>query len=402
MLSARAYSFRQKSRLAISLSWIGGYTNVVMFLAIGTLVSHATGSMTQLGHGLGVGDARASWFFAYLLVTFTLGAALSGFMTESARRRGWRSKYVLPVTLEATLLALLNLRLNMRGESSHGVFLYQAAGLASLAMGLQNATITRISGAVVRTTHLTGIFTDLGLEGVQYLFWWGDKLETKRRERAGRLLKISRRHPTALRLLLLMSIAGSFGLGTVFGTVIYTHWTSLALLAPVAFLLWIVYVDLRSPIADIRELDLLKDAELRLQGIVSKLLPAEVVLYRAHCRRGGAAHRAPDFQLWLDRLPERCRVVVLAVSPLTRFDANAVMDLEAAVERLHADGRRLILSGITTHQFKALDALGVARTMDVNNLCPDLEFAIARVMAVLEEMNSRGGRELASPVAHAG
>ncbi len=36
-------------------------------------------------------------------------------------------------------------------------------------MGLQNATITKISGAVIRTTHLTGVTTDLGIETVQYL-----------------------------------------------------------------------------------------------------------------------------------------------------------------------------------------------------------------------------------------
>ena len=44
MLSARAYSFRQKSKLAVSLSWIAGYANVVVLLACGTVVSHATGN----------------------------------------------------------------------------------------------------------------------------------------------------------------------------------------------------------------------------------------------------------------------------------------------------------------------------------------------------------------------
>jgi uncharacterized membrane protein YoaK (UPF0700 family)/anti-anti-sigma regulatory factor len=391
MLSARAYSFRQKSRLAISLSWIGGYTNIIAFLAMGTFVSHVTGTSTQLGRWLGVGDFRRAAFFAYLLVTFTLGAALSACLTESAKRRGWRSKYILPIGLEALLLALLCADLSYRYFSKSGWSLYEAAGLASLAMGLQNATITKISGAIVRTTHVTGIFTDFGLEGVQYLFWWGDRLAKMRRERAGRLLKISRRHPTALRLLLLLSIAGSFGFGTVVGTVVFSHWAHLALLAPIAFLMWIVIVDLRTPIADIRELDLLNDPELRLQGIISKLLPAEVTLYRAACV-GRAAHRAPNFQLWLDRVPERTRVVVLAVSPLTRFDENAVLDLEAAVGRLHQDHKKLILSGITTRQFKALDALGVARMMDINNLCPDLEFAIARAMGVLEEMRPRAAR----------
>src|SRR4051794_27316209 len=47
MLSARAYSFRQKSKLAISLSWVGGYTNVVLFLACGTFSSHMTGNATR-------------------------------------------------------------------------------------------------------------------------------------------------------------------------------------------------------------------------------------------------------------------------------------------------------------------------------------------------------------------
>ena len=38
-------------------------------------------------------------------------------------------------------------------------------------MGLQNSLVTRISNAVVRTTHLTGIFTDLGIELSQLIFY---------------------------------------------------------------------------------------------------------------------------------------------------------------------------------------------------------------------------------------
>jgi len=389
MLSARAYSFRQKSRLAISLSWIGGYTNIIAFLALGTVATHVTGSVTHLGQSVAMLNYERAAFFALLVFSFTAGAALSGLMTESARRRGWRSKYMLPITLEALLLALLSIHLKYRATPPTGLQLYEALGLISLAMGLQNATITRISGSVVRTTHLTGICTDFGLEGVQFLFWWRDKLAKVRRERAGRLLKVSRRHPSALRLLLLMCILVSFGFGAVAGTIIYTRWAPISMLFPVVFLMSLVYGDWRKPIADIRELDLLNDPELRVQGIISKLLPPGIVLYRATCIRAATPHRAPNFQLWLDRVADHAQVVVLAVSPLTKFDANAVLDLEAAVNRLHGKERKLILSGISTHQFKALDALGVARMMDVNNLCPDLEFAIARAIAVHEQMARR-------------
>ena len=391
MLSGSAYSFRMKSRLAISLSWIGGFTNVVALLALGHVVSHVTGTSTELLRDLGMYRFRHAVFPTYLLLTFLFGAACSAFLTEWARRRGWRSKFILPIGLEAALLAIFMYL--MRGDIDHHFALRMAAfGIASFAMGLQNATITKISGAIVRTTHLTGIFTDLGLEGMQFLFWWTDELARRRLQRAGRMLKISTRHPTALRLLLLLSIAGSFGFGAIVGTITYSKYSALALTVPITFLLFILTRDWRSPIADIRELDVLNDEELKLQGIVAKLLPPEVVLYRAvYGRKNSKAHRAPDFHFWLERAPARCRVVLLAISPLMRFDANAVLDLGDAVVNLHARRKELILAGITTTQYKALDSLGATRSMDPNNLCPDVEFAIARAMVVLEEMRAQNG-----------
>ncbi|MBC7749033.1 MAG: DUF1275 domain-containing protein, partial [Methylotenera sp.] len=40
-----------------------------------------------------------------------------------------------------------------------------------LAMGIQNSLVTNISRATVRTTHLTGLFTDLGIELSQLFFY---------------------------------------------------------------------------------------------------------------------------------------------------------------------------------------------------------------------------------------
>ena len=384
MLSARAYSMRQKGRLAVSLSWIGGYTNVVALLATGALVSHVTGTATQLGRSIGAGDILHLMFFASLLGSFTIGAILSAIMTEGARRWSWRSKYILPVAAEAALLGLLAFWLNIYPPTA-GALPYGFACIACLAMGLQNATITKISGAVVRTTHVSGIFTDLGLEGVQFLFWIKDNLVKGKSERAGRLLRVSRRHPSAQRLMLLASIAASFGLGAVAGAVFYNHWSAAALGIPALFLLVIVYADLHTPIADIRDMDLLNDPELKFDRLLKQLLPREVSLYRFACTRGKIEHRAPSFEAWVDRIPERCKIVILAISPLTRFTANAVLDMEAAVQKLHTDGRRLIVCGITPAQYAALDRLGVARMMDTHNLCPDLEFAVARVVTMLEE-----------------
>ncbi len=391
MLSARAYSFRQKSRLAISLSWIGGYTNVVALLACGSMASHVTGTVTSIGHFAVVGQFERAIFFAFLAASFFIGTVFSAILTEIARRRGNRSKYVMPIAVELLLLLVFGLGLEFCRRSGPALPLnwqYALTGLASVALGIQNATITKISGSVVRTTHLTGVVTDLGLESVQFLFWWLENVRGRRATRAGRVLKVSQRHPTALRLLLLASILGSFLFGVIIGTAAFV-WSPGEVMFPVVlFLGWLFAMDLPKPIADMRELDLLSDPELRTYGIVKSLLPPQIGIYRSACLHSSRPHRAPNFQLWVDRLPSHLKVVILAVSPTLRFDANAVMDIELAVQRLQRKGRKLIIAGLTASQCKSLDELGVARIMDIFNLCPDLEFAIARGIAVMHQLQA--------------
>src|SRR5688500_15394462 len=104
MLSAGAYSFRQKSRLAVSLTWVAGYTNAIAFMMLGSVVvSHVTGNVTHVG--LAAAEAAAGrpaavghlLFFGHIVSSFFLGAVASAVMTELARRRGAASKYMLPM-----------------------------------------------------------------------------------------------------------------------------------------------------------------------------------------------------------------------------------------------------------------------------------------------------------------
>ena len=90
MLSARAYSFRQKSRLAISLSWIGGYTNVVAFMVCGAVASHVTGNVTHLGRLFVEGNRAEALFMGFMWLAFFSGAASSAILMETGtpgRRR---------------------------------------------------------------------------------------------------------------------------------------------------------------------------------------------------------------------------------------------------------------------------------------------------------------------------
>jgi len=407
MLSASAYSFRMKSRLAISLSWVAGYTNVITFIVCAVVTSHATGNVTHFGKALTdrlTGAYRGEpWavtretiYFGALVLSFFLGAVVSAFTTEGARRAGFRSKYILPIAIQALLLCGLKMALDYyRVEPS--AFLYYAITLtASFAMGLQNATITKVSGAVVRTTHLTGVVTDMGLEGVQYLLWAWDKTRARRPGRRARVWRVSQRHPGVLRLALLASIVGSFLFGVVAGTAAWHYLPQYAMIAPVAFLLWMIIVDWRKPIADVRELDLLSDPDHGGYADLRALLPPELGIYRLTHHRRDAVHHAPDFQQWVERLPRHWRVVILAVSPLTHFDNEGALDLLAAVQKLRAAHKDLVVCGVNRPQFAVMRDAGLADELGVENFCPDLDIAIARAMNRVQELVCGAGFQPAS------
>ncbi|HEY2589563.1 MAG TPA: DUF1275 family protein [Tepidisphaeraceae bacterium] len=395
MFSARAYSFRQKSRLAISLSWVGGYTNVVLFAFGGEFVSNMTGNVTALAKSTAEGSRPGVLLFGLPWASFLFGAMASAVLTETARRRGSASKYVLPLAIEAVLLTGVMLAIRASYPLGHASLMPGLAigCVAAMAMGLQNATITRISGAVVRTTHLTGVTTDLGLEGIQYLLWFRDRTLGRGWPRTTRMIRVSHRHPEFQRVCLLATIFGSFLFGAVAGMTIFLHAPTYALAAPVGFLLWMIYIDWRTPIADMREIDLFGDHELKFHGIVKSLLPEELGIWRVFCKHNGKPHKAPDFEHWVEIMPRHWRVIVLSLSPLTRLDGNAVMNLAAAARKLQSDGRQLVLAGVTPPHYRAIEHSEVGRLIEPENLCPDLEFAIARGIELV-----RASREL-SPTA---
>jgi uncharacterized membrane protein YoaK (UPF0700 family) len=113
MFVVEAHSFRQQARLAITLAWIAGYTNIASVLVCGHVTSHASGTTSDVGRWTAEGlrslfqtnaeHSPSVWppaaFALFLLTTFSLGAAMSGLITELARRRAERSIYVWPIAV---------------------------------------------------------------------------------------------------------------------------------------------------------------------------------------------------------------------------------------------------------------------------------------------------------------
>src|SRR4051812_32276686 len=386
MFVSQAHSFRQQARLAATLAWVGGYTNLVTFLACGTVTSHVSGTASFLGRDVFNGLWGPAGFAVFLLTMFFLGAAVSGFSTEFGRRRGWESIYVLPVIIEATLLGMFAMLLELWKTplDAPPSALYWMAGLASAAMGLQNATITRISSGTVRTTHVTGVLTDLGHDTVQFLWWLLDRRRNVPPALARGIVYSVYTHPTARRLVLLASIFGTFILGGGLGSWAYVHFPRWAMFPPVAFLLWIIYQDVSRPIAEMEPSTLVNSGS----GLALPAALAVFHLRKDHDRRG-RVHRMPNLLAWSERLPTKTKVVVLDLAEVTALDANASLELRALVTRFQDESRELIIAGLDQARFRQIHLFDAEHVLHPDNVCPDFELAVARGLNLLEQMTTR-------------
>ncbi|HEY2039556.1 MAG TPA: YoaK family protein [Edaphobacter sp.] len=145
--------------LARYLAFIAGATNAGGLLAVGQYTSHMSGIVSAMADNLATG--RISMVLAGLVaaLAFLFGAILTTLLVRWARARRLESEYALPLLLEAGLLVAFGIR----GRVFTGGHVLDVVMLLCFTMGLQNAIITKISDAVIRTTHLTGMVTDIGI-----------------------------------------------------------------------------------------------------------------------------------------------------------------------------------------------------------------------------------------------
>ena len=140
---------------ASALSCVAGMVNVVGFLGFEhQAITHLTGTTSQLGMALVQRDWRNVGHLWGVLIAFCLGAVLSGLIVQDATLRLGRRYGVVLLLESLLLLAAIPL---FKQQQIWGAL------AAAMACGLQNAMATTFSGAVVRTTHLSGMFTDLGI-----------------------------------------------------------------------------------------------------------------------------------------------------------------------------------------------------------------------------------------------
>jgi len=227
-------SHRHNQLLAGYLAAIAGFVNSAGFILIGSFTSHVTGNVGRFADDLALGRSAAA-LAAALVVAYFAGALLASMAIESNIVRRRATVYGGLLAVEAVLLAsfaLLSYLMDTRDPRFHDV----QALLLCVAMGLQNSFVTRLSGAVVRTTHLTGVVTDLGIESARWFRLWRTQLaeRTQLRLLAGDGARIA---PQAPRTYLLLTILITFVAGSALGAIAAMGYGELALLAPTGLLL---------------------------------------------------------------------------------------------------------------------------------------------------------------------
>ncbi|MCP9750648.1 YoaK family protein [Ferruginibacter sp. HRS2-29] len=168
-------TLKHNLRIASLLSFVAGIVNVAGFFAVQRLTTNVTGHFAFFVDEVFKLNFWQGFIYFLYIFFFFLGSFVSSFLIEIISRKSDQYIYVVPASIECLILLTV-------GFLGHRLMLSSPDAIAFsllFAMGLQNSLVTTISNASVRTTHLTGLFTDLGIELSQLFFYKEDQQKTR-------------------------------------------------------------------------------------------------------------------------------------------------------------------------------------------------------------------------------
>jgi uncharacterized membrane protein YoaK (UPF0700 family) len=193
-------TFLHNLRLASNLSFIAGIVNIAGVLSVATLTTNVTGHFAYFAEEVSLKNYSKAITFLFFILFFLIGAFVCNTLIEITSLVKPRIAHAFPMLIEVLVLLVIGLGYVNQQE--------YIAYLLLFAMGIQNALVTQISQSVVRTTHLTGLFTDLGIE-ISQLFFYRKPTEKSRLRRS---------------IFLRLSIIFFFFLGCILGGFFYEEY----------------------------------------------------------------------------------------------------------------------------------------------------------------------------------
>lgn len=224
---------RKSAVLAGYLAFVAGFVNSGGFVLIHAFTSHVTGTVGRLATDVARGDVPAALSAASLVMIFFLGAFAASLIIEGSGEGRVATAYGIALLAQSAALAIFVVVAGL-SPAEHPRVRDAEAAILCFALGMQNSLVTRLSGAVIRTTHLTGVVTDLAIEAARWYRWHRAKLHAvpellPRREPAFR--------PVPWRSALLAVIVLAFSGGAILGAMLTEHTSRWAMALPAVAIL---------------------------------------------------------------------------------------------------------------------------------------------------------------------
>ena len=161
-------TLKENLLLASSTAFVSGVTNVAGMIAFLAFTSNMTGHVANLAKHIVEQNSREIIVFVVWLLLFFLGAFISNFIIRSLEHKSRYRAHAAPVIVEIVLFLFV---------AVYGNNFYKETtlereiiiGAIIFCMGLQNSLVSTISGGLIKSTHLTGLFTDLGGDVSEWL-----------------------------------------------------------------------------------------------------------------------------------------------------------------------------------------------------------------------------------------
>jgi uncharacterized membrane protein YoaK (UPF0700 family) len=184
---------------ALAFAGTAGFINSIALGVFRSPVSHMTGAVSYFGIEFAAGHSRDALATLSIILAFMVGAGLAGFIVGAKDLAPGRL-YGVALCCEGGLLAVAMLLLVM--GRPFGI------PLIAMACGLQNATTSSYCGLMIRTTHVTGTVTDIGVMLGQWL---------------------RHKHIERRKLFFMVGVVTAFGAGVWIGALADGRWGSASL-----------------------------------------------------------------------------------------------------------------------------------------------------------------------------
>jgi uncharacterized membrane protein YoaK (UPF0700 family) len=168
-------TLKHNLKIASLLSFVAGIVNVAGFLSVQRLTTNVTGHFAFFVDEVFKFNFWEGFIFFLYIFFFFLGSFISNIIVEIVTKVNDKLIYIIPLIIESIILFSIAIFGQSLVDKNPNLLAFSLL----FAMGMQNSLVTTISNATVRTTHLTGLFTDLGIELSQLFFYTKNEQKVK-------------------------------------------------------------------------------------------------------------------------------------------------------------------------------------------------------------------------------